>query len=541
LLAVLAMILALAATVPAAEPPVLLGLYPPGALRVQANIDTMLAVDAWIAPTGKQVALAGTFMDMEFADNLVHELDAAWAHGYVPFVNLATGRSAAFIATGQLDLAIREWAQQFALWSNGGQKRAFIAPMQEMNGDWTPYSGDPGTFIPAFRRVRQLFEEELAAQGLPSTAISWVFAPNGWSPEGHEFERYYPGDDVVDVVSFSAYNYGSCAGTDPWVRWETYEIAMEPYLHRMRLMAPGKPIFIAETGVVDAPVQGVGDKNQWLLETFTRLAAFPSVRGVLYFNKVQFQDTLPGCPLPFMADFRLLTPQGDQWLGFWLAMQTVPNYGYWAPDSPEMTEIAFGRQPERIFADVDPVHPFAIEEGQVDFAPWIHALHAAGITSGCSTDPLRYCPDATVTRGQMAVFLLRGIHGTEFAPGPPTGLRFGDVPANHLFAGWIEAFADEGLTSGCGNGNYCPESPVTRGQMAVFLLRAIFGAGHMPPVATGALFGDVPADHLFAAWIEQLAAEGITGGCGSGNFCPEAAVTRAQMAVFLVRAFNLLP
>jgi hypothetical protein len=73
---------------------------------------------------------------------------------------------------------------------------------------------------------------------------------------------------------------------------------------------------------------------------------------------------------------------------------------------------------------------------------------------------------------------------------------------------------------------------------AVFLLRAKYGSGHSPAAPSGA-FGDVPPGHWAAAWIEQLAAEGITAGCGSGNYRPDAEVTRDQMAVFLVRTFGL--
>ena len=74
--------------------------------------------------------------------------------------------------------------------------------------------------------------------------------------------------------------------------------------------------------------------------------------------------------------------------------------------------------------------------------------------------------------------------------------------------------------------------------MAVFLLRAKYGSAYTPPPATG-LFTDVPTSHWAAAWIEQLAAEGITGGCGANLYCPHESVSRAQMAVFLVKTFNL--
>jgi hypothetical protein len=171
----------------------------------------------------------------------------------------------------------------------------------------------------------------------------------------------------------------------------------------------------------------------------------------------------------------------------------------------------------------------------------IETLYATGVTGGCGTSPLMYCPESPVTRAQMAVFLERSIHGSSYTPpaiGSSTG--FADVPATYWAAAWIKQLSAEGITAGCGGNNYCPESPVTRAQMAVFLLRAKYGAAYTPPdMGDSTGFGDVPANYWSASWIKQLAAEGITGGCGSGNYCPDTPVTRAQMAVFLVRTFSL--
>jgi hypothetical protein len=76
--------------------------------------------------------------------------------------------------------------------------------------------------------------------------------------------------------------------------------------------------------------------------------------------------------------------------------------------------------------------------------------------------------------------------------------------------------------------------------MAVFLLRSEHGTSYNPPaVGASTGFGDVPTTYWAAAWIKQLVTEGITSGCGGGNYCPESPVTRAEMAVFLVRTFNL--
>lgn len=170
---------------------------------------------------------------------------------------------------------------------------------------------------------------------------------------------------------------------------------------------------------------------------------------------------------------------------------------------------------------------------------YIERLYAAGITSGCNTLPLLYCPTNIVTRDQMAIFLLRGKHGSSYVPPDATGV-FGDVPTDYWAASWIEQLASEGITSGCGNGNYCPATAVTRDQMAVFLLRVKHGSSYVPPDATG-VFEDVPPNYWAADWIEQLAAEGITSGCSESPklYCPTTPVTRDQMAVFLVMNFSL--
>ena len=169
---------------------------------------------------------------------------------------------------------------------------------------------------------------------------------------------------------------------------------------------------------------------------------------------------------------------------------------------------------------------------------WIQSVYQAGITGGCGGGS--YCPNQAVTRAQMAVFLERGMNGPAYTPPPATGTLFNDIPADHWAGAWIEQLAADGITGGCGNGNYCPNLAVTRDQMAVLLLSAEHGPGYTPPaVGDGTGFSDVPIDHWAAAWIKQLAAEGITSGCGGGNFCPAQAVTRAQMAVFLQITFGL--
>jgi len=162
---------------------------------------------------------------------------------------------------------------------------------------------------------------------------------------------------------------------------------------------------------------------------------------------------------------------------------------------------------------------------------FVYALAESGITGGCG-DP-GFCPDDPVTRGQMAVFIETSL-GLPITP-PCAGDVFLDVTPDSVgaaFCGYIEQLASDGITGGCGGGNYCPNDPVTRGQMAVFIEIAL---GNQANTCMGR-FTDVPLDNAFCGFIERLADDGITGGCTTTDFCPNVAVTRAQMAVFLVAA-----
>ena len=134
----------------------------------------------------------------------------------------------------------------------------------------------------------------------------------------------------------------------------------------------------------------------------------------------------------------------------------------------------------------------------------IEILKARGVTSGCSEGPMKYCPVDLVTRAQMAKFLLISAHGEGYTAPAASGI-FADVPASHWAGSWIEQLYGEGYTSGCSNAplQYCPEQAVTRAQMAKFLLKVKHGNEYEAPAATG-IFEDVPVQHWAAQWIEQL-------------------------------------
>jgi hypothetical protein len=182
----------------------------------------------------------------------------------------------------------------------------------------------------------------------------------------------------------------------------------------------------------------------------------------------------------------------------------------------------------RSFGDVNEAGPYY---------RFIETLLHNEVTSGCGGG--NYCPGSNVTRAQMAVFLMVSKFGASYLPPEATGTVFTDVPLGSFAASFIEDIAARQITAGCGGGNYCPGDSVTREQMAVFLLRTLEGPTYVPPDCVTPTFGDVPCSSGFAKWINEIALRGITAGCAPGFYCPADPVTRGQMAVFLTATFGL--
>jgi hypothetical protein len=282
-------------------------------------------VDMYMSPidsqTGKKHTSVGWFIDLQNiafttrqneigTNNFYRQLEALWNNGYISFVNLGSALQTsdydveencpiAFSLTQVLnhecDRAIQKMADLYYQWvSLGGGRRAMITPFQEMNGLWTSYGKDPNTsdqYKAAYQHIFDIFTQK----GITRDQIWWVFAPNGYNdvdkPQ-RAFEKYYPGDDIVDIIGFSSYNYGFCPDINPdYRRWESYPDIFEPYITRMQVMAPTKPIIIAETASTayyhdDAgnPLYDTDKLNQWLIENYNYFTRQSGVIGVYYFS-----------------------------------------------------------------------------------------------------------------------------------------------------------------------------------------------------------------------------------------------------------------
>jgi hypothetical protein len=340
----------------------------------------------------------------------------------------------------------------------------------------------------------------------------------------------------------------------------TYTIVTPPASGSLNTVAPGGPArtytpnpgfvgvdsftFTASDGALTSN-QGTVTLNVQAANTAPVLAAIPTPKTVDELDNLTFKATATD-PEGNAITFSILSaPAG--------ATMTSTGIFNWRPteaQGPGTYDITvrvtdsgglFDSQVVRINVnEVDdgpggtPDNPFVDDNGHI-FENAIEWLAAEGITLGCNPPTNdRFCPDDPVTRGQMAVFLVRAFDYTDNGGGnlfiDDNGL-FYENSADRLFTA--------GVTVGCNpptNNRYCGENEVTRGQMAAFLARA-FG---LPEYNGPDRFVD-DNGHLFEGAIERLAQAGITLGCNppdNDRFCPDDFVTRGQMAAFLKRAFG---
>lgn len=183
---------------------------------------------------------------------------------------------------------------------------------------------------------------------------------------------------------------------------------------------------------------------------------------------------------------------------------------------------------------IGPAFPFGDVDSTSSFFPFVQGIYAAEVIPDCGIGS--FCPNNPITRKEMAKFLLTAKNGASYSPPACVTPLFSDVPCSNSYAAWVNEMAREGITGGCAAGIFCPDGTITRAQMAVFLMVARgFPAAACPPSS----FLDVATTSSFCGWINQIAAKGITGGCGGGNFCPDSLVLRSQMSVFLATTFGI--
>ena len=163
------------------------------------------------------------------------------------------------------------------------------------------------------------------------------------------------------------------------------------------------------------------------------------------------------------------------------------------------------------------------------FTPHIYGITTEGITRGCWGDTNYFCPNDVVTRGAMAAFIIRAIYGEDFSYTQTP--YFADVPPSNGYFKYVQKMRDVGITAVVGT--YMVNDVVTRGAMAAFIIRAKYGEDFS--YTQTPYFYDVPESNGYFKYVQKMKDDGITGNVGAYNWTD--VVIRQHMAAFLARGF----
>ena len=246
--------------------------------------------------------------------------------------------------------------------------------------------------------------------------------------------------------------------------------------------------------------------------------------------------TVAICPNPIQsniqdASYHPLTSGGVQYLAARTGSLIVSDS---TPGTPSITIPVSSYRTQQIFSDLPPAGNYYFDA--VNMATLRHIYTPPSYpnyTNNCTPGPYA-CAGTAILRDEMAQWVIRSIYGSDDFQYSATA-HFTDVSSTQPFFKWIQAMYELGITAGCGANTYCPSSTLTRAEMAVFVIRARFGGAQAFTYPSTPYFSDVPANGFGFQWIQRLRLDEITTGCGNGVFCPSSSITRGDLAVFMMR------
>ncbi len=314
--------------------------------------------------------------------------------------------------------------------------------------------GDAADFIAAWRTFVDVFRSR-GANNVEFALIMthWSFETS--ASDSRHASKWYPGDSYVDLIGSDAYNWDSCRNS-PTDSWRTLEDTIDPQ-RQFGLDHPDKGLFLAEVASTELPGSWGDGKATWIDEAraLFKKPGWDQFVGMAWFDISD--PSYPNCHWPIDS-----TPEA---LAALARMATDPFYSSGPPVTTTTTTTTTTGPPGEpgTFDDVLSSHPY------FDQIEW---FAGQGITMGCNPpDNDRFCPGDRVTRGQMAAFLVRALGYSDDGGGD----LFVDDDGS-VFEADIDRLAVAGVTLGCNppiNDRYCPNNDVTRGEMAVFLFRAL--------------------------------------------------------------------
>jgi hypothetical protein len=317
-------------------------------------------------------------------------------------------------------------------------------------------------------------------------------------------------------------------------------------------LATGSVVGQAYHEFIDDSVERVPEPNCGLVTgSLEPKAGYFAYRTLISLLRGAETATPLSLPQP-LHGYRFVTDRGATIDTLWAEQPTTVDPAEYAPSEVvALYDMLGGQLPaatDGLLVTPSPVYIVAGPPGMADVPPdhWaydsIWACVDAGVVAGYPDGT--YQPEGTVTRDQMAVFISRGLAGGDanVPPGPSTA-SFLDVPVDHWAFTYVEYAGARDIVSGYSTGLYYPEAAVDRGQMAVFIARALAGGDDgVPNAPAEPTFDDVTPTSDWAwcqKYIEYIVGQGIASGYPDGLYHPDCVCARDQMAVYLARAFDL--
>jgi hypothetical protein len=391
--------------------------------------------------------LGGTFGDPPFwAPIQMSNIDNA---GSVPYIEFYTGNISAF-NSGSYDTEFNGWLNTITGWLDGdSSRRVVIVPFPDPNNKNEPYGDHIGNFQTAYRKVH----DAIRVRGIGPDRARFVYQMSAgldsnrytFGSIGNGFGAFSPGDQYVDIAAVSWTNTGSPT-------WDDWDSLYGDRVAEMNAEIGGHvPVLLSLIASVSS--SGGNTRAAWFDDLAAGINSSTNAVGFGYYDRSSYAVGSSSSP---NADF----------VDFVTDINSPSNQLAWVFDGLMDDWKA-------AMAASSSTGQFSDDNGSV-FEQDIAWLARSGITKGCNPPAnSRFCPDSVVTRGQMAAFLHRALDGLIDDSGPNPA--FTDV-AGSPFATDIAWLARSGITKGCNppsNTRFCPDSKVTRGQMAAFLHRAL--------------------------------------------------------------------
>ena len=228
------------------------------------NMDEVRNFQYWLGKNQSVVVLFTDWCDGNSYNLFNHQIPNIWNTGHIPLITwemkpcgsaTVTDITVRIGRNGEFDAYIWSFGNQLKKWlsgpdgiyGNGDDRRVYLRPGHEMNGNWYPWSAamggsTPNDYIHAFQHTHNLMVNSM---GLDLNHVQWVWCVNNADVGGFRAEEYWPGDQFVDWIGIDGYNFGT---SQSWSTWVWPNQIFDEMFARVRALAPYKPLSINEYG-----------------------------------------------------------------------------------------------------------------------------------------------------------------------------------------------------------------------------------------------------------------------------------------------------